>query len=116
MTRFLQHHSMTIDTTSEPDKSSSIKKKEERALYSRTIATSTSRGLVQPFVSMIALTMGASAGILGWIQSVSNLLSTFLGPIFGRLSDLAKRRIPFVVISTLTWGIPYVLLYWIIDP
>ena len=107
---------MTIDTSSEPDKSNSIKKRDERALYSRTIATSTSRGLVQPFVSMIALTMGASAGILGWIQSVSNLLSTFLGPIFGRLSDLVKRRIPFVIISTLTWGIPYVILYWIIDP
>ncbi|MCG3227013.1 MAG: MFS transporter [Candidatus Heimdallarchaeota archaeon] len=107
---------MKIDTSSEPDKSNSIKKREERALYSRTIATSTSRGLVQPFVSMIALTMGASAGILGWIQSISNLLSTFLGPIFGRLSDLVKRRIPFVVISTLTWGIPYVILYWIIDP
>ncbi|NPD89530.1 MAG: MFS transporter [Asgard group archaeon] len=107
---------MTIDTPTEPDMSNSIKKKEERALYSRTIATSTSRGLVQPFVSMIAITMGASAGILGWIQSISNLLSTFLGPIFGRLSDMAKRRIPFVVISTLTWGIPYVILYWIIDP
>ena len=107
---------MTFDIPAEPDKSSSIMKKEETALYSRTIATSTSRGLVQPFVSLIALTMGASAGILGWIQSISNLLSTFLGPVFGRLSDLVKRRIPFVVISTLSWGLPYVLLYWIIEP
>lgn len=107
---------MIIEEATQLEEISSIKKKEERALYSRSIATSTSRGLVQPFVSMIALTMGASAGILGWIQSISNLLSTFMGPIFGRFSDLVKRRIPFVVISTLSWGIPYVLLYWIIDP
>ena len=72
-----------------------IKKSEKLALYSRTIAMSTSRGLVQPFVSMIALTMGASSGLLGWIQSISNLLSTFLSPFFGRLSDIVKRRKPF---------------------
>ena len=96
--------------------SNKIKSREEIALYSRTAATSTSRGLVQPFVSMIALAMGASYGILGWIQSISNLLATFLGPIFGRLSDLFKRRIPFVVISTLTWGIPYIILFWVVDP
>lgn len=90
-----------------------IKRNEEIALYSRTIATSTSRGLVQPFVSMIALTMGASSGLLGWIQSISNLLATFLGPIFGRLSDLVRRRIPFIVISTVSWGIPYAFLFFI---
>ena len=90
-----------------------IKKSEKRALYSRTIAMSTSRGLVQPFVSMIALTMGASSGLLGWIQSISNLLSTFLSPFFGRLSDIVKRRKPFIIISTIAWGIPYAFLYFI---
>ncbi|MFW9852783.1 MAG: MFS transporter [Candidatus Thorarchaeota archaeon] len=94
------------------NKTEVIKRSEEIALYSRTIATSTSRGLVQPFVSMIALTMGASSGLLGWIQSISNLLATFLGPIFGRLSDLVKRRIPFIVISTISWGIPYAFLFF----
>jgi MFS family permease len=93
-----------------------IKRSEEIALYSRTIATSTSRGLVQPFVSMIALTMGASSGLLGWIQSISNLLATFLGPIFGRLSDLVRRRIPFIVISTISWGIPYAFLFFTKSP
>ena len=92
-----------------------VKKEEKLALYSRTIAVSTSRGLVQPFVSMIALAMGASSGLLGWIQSISNLLSTFLSPIFGRFSDKVRKRIPFIVISTITWGIPYAFLYFI-DP
>jgi len=90
-----------------------IKKSEKLALYSRTIAMSTSRGLVQPFVSMIALTMGASSGLLGWIQSISNLLSTFLSPFFGRLSDIVKRRKPFIIISTIAWGVPYAFLYFI---
>ncbi|MHA1200606.1 MAG: MFS transporter, partial [Candidatus Heimdallarchaeaceae archaeon] len=90
-----------------------IGKKEKFALYTRSVTFSISNGLVQPFVSMIALTMGASSGLLGWIQSISNLLSTFLTPLFGRLSDLAKRRIPFIVISTITWGIPYAFLYFV---
>ncbi len=90
-----------------------IKRSDQIALYSCTVANSTSRGLVQPFVSMIALTMGASSGLLGWIQSISNLLSTFLGPVFGRLSDIVQKRIPFIIISTLSWGIPYAFLYFI---
>jgi len=94
-------------------KTRDIKKSEKLALYSRTIAMSTSRGLVQPFVSMIALTMGASSGLLGWIQSISNLLSTFLSPFFGRLSDIVKKRKPFIIISTIAWGIPYAFLYFI---
>jgi len=61
---------------------------------------------------MIALTMVASSGLLGWIQSISNLLATFLGPIFGRISDLVRRRIPFIVISTLFWGVPYAFLFF----
>ena len=83
-----------------------ISKIEQIALYSRSIATSVSNGLVGPFVSFISLNLGASAGILGWIQAIANLLRQFLDPFFGRLSDLIKRRIPFIVISTITWIIP----------
>jgi len=90
-----------------------IGRNEKIALYARSVTFSISNGLVQPFVSMIALTMGASSGLLGWIQSISNLLSTFLTPLFGRLSDLAKRRIPFIIISTISWGIPYAFLYFV---
>ncbi len=93
-----------------------IKKEEAVAIYSRSIAFSTSNGLVSPFVSFIALNMNATAGVLAWIQAVANLLRQFLDPIFGRLSDTLKRRIPFIVISTITWIIPYAFLYWIQAP
>lgn len=99
----------------EPERET-IEPKYKIALYSNVLANSTSRGLVSPFVSMIAITMGASAGLLGWIQSIANLLSTFLTPLFGRLSDKFKRRIPFILISTVTWGIPYLFLYWAKSP
>jgi len=42
-----------------------IERAEEIALYSRSIATNVSNGLVSPFVSFISLNLGASAGILG---------------------------------------------------
>ncbi|MHA1686387.1 MAG: MFS transporter, partial [Candidatus Heimdallarchaeaceae archaeon] len=103
--------SMSLETERE-----TIEPKYKIALYSNVLANSTSRGLVSPFVSMIAITMGASAGLLGWIQSIANLLSTFLTPLFGRLSDKFKRRIPFILISTVTWGIPYLFLYWAKSP
>ena len=96
----------------EPD----IKKEEAVALYSRSMAFSISYGLVSPFVSFIALTMGATAGVLAWIQAVANLLRQFLDPIFGRLSDISKRRIPFIVVSTVTWILPYVFLFWVRSP
>ncbi len=93
-----------------------IKKEEAIAIYSRSLAVSTSNGLVSPFVSFIAIKMGASAGIVAWIQAISNLLRQFLDPIFGRLSDMMKRRIPFIVISTITWIIPYAFLYFVQAP
>ncbi|MHA1809428.1 MAG: MFS transporter [Candidatus Heimdallarchaeaceae archaeon] len=96
----------------EPD----IKKEEAIALYSRSMAFSISNGLVTPFVSFIALTMGATAGILAWIQAIANLLRQFLDPIFGRLSDISKRRIPFIVVSTITWILPYAFLFWVNSP
>ncbi len=93
-----------------------IERSEEIALYSRSIATNVSNGLVNPFVSFISLNLGASAGILGWIQAIANLLRQFLDPFFGRLSDMVRRRIPFIVISTITWIIPYAFLYWVKAP
>jgi MFS family permease len=96
----------------EPD----INKEEAVALYSRSMAFSISYGLVSPFVSFIALTMGATAGILAWIQAIANLLRQFLDPIFGRLSDISKRRIPFIVVSTVTWILPYAFLFWVRSP
>ncbi len=66
---------------------------------------------------MIAIRkMNASGSDLGWLQSIANLLLTFLNPIFGRMSDILRRRIPFIVISTVSWGIPYIFLYWVKSP
>ncbi len=107
---------LVIPDDSVKKKKFKIKKEEAIAIYSRSLAVSTSNGLINPFVSFIALTMGASAGILGWIQAVTNLLRQFLDPIFGRISDMMRRRIPFIVISTVTWIIPYAFLYWVQAP
>ncbi len=101
-----------IDYEDLPD----IKKKEAFALYSRSMAWSISNGLVSPFVSFITLKMGSGAAILGWVQAVTNMLRQFLDPFFGRISDLMKRRIPFIVISTITWTIPYAFLYFVNAP
>ncbi|MHA1200828.1 MAG: MFS transporter [Candidatus Heimdallarchaeaceae archaeon] len=93
-----------------------IKKEESIALYSRSMAMSISNGLVSPFVSLITLKMGSGAAVLGWVQAVTNLLRQFLDPLFGRISDMMKRRIPFIVISTITWIIPYAFLYFVNAP
>ncbi|MHA1954915.1 MAG: MFS transporter, partial [Candidatus Heimdallarchaeaceae archaeon] len=93
-----------------------IDRKDEVALYSRSISFFTSNGLIAPFVSIISLKLGASAGILAWIQAVNNFLRQLLEPIFGRLTDFTKRRIPFIVISTIAWIIPYAFLYFVRAP
>ncbi len=95
---------------------SEISKKELAALYTKTTASAMAGGLVTPFVGLIAVDMGSKTAILAWIQSVSNLLSTLLNPLFGKLSDLIGRRLPFVIISSLFWILPYIFLGWIINP
>ncbi|NPD89960.1 MAG: MFS transporter [Asgard group archaeon] len=115
-----ERHIDTIDlVTSEisiGDEDITIDRKDEVALYSRSIAFSTSNGLIYPFVSIISLKLGASASILAWIQAVNNFLRQLLEPLFGRLTDFTKRRIPFIVISTITWIIPYAFLYLVKAP
>jgi MFS family permease len=115
-----QRHIETIDLIPSDipiaEEDITIDRKDEIALYSRSIAAFTSNGLISPFVSIISLKLGASAGILAWIQAVNNFVRQLLEPIFGRLTDLTKRRIPFIIISTVTWIIPYAFLYWIQAP
>lgn len=95
---------------------SKVSKKELAALYTKTTASAMAGGLVSPFVGLIAVDMGSKTSILAWIQSVSNLLSTLLNPFFGKLSDLIGRRLPFVIISSLFWILPYIFLHWIVNP
>ncbi len=115
-----ERHIDTIDLVpsdvSIDDEDITIDRKDEVALYSRSISFSTSNGLIAPFVSIISLKLGASAGILAWIQAVNNFLRQLLEPIFGRLTDFTKRRIPFIVISTIAWIIPYAFLYFVQAP
>ena len=94
-----------------------VERQSRIALYSKSISTSTSRGLVSPFISFLAIrSMSASSSDLGWLESIANLLSTFFSPLFGKLSDLFRRRIPFIIFSSALWGIPYILLYWANSP
>ena len=93
-----------------------ISKKDLTALYSKTTASAMAGGLVTPFVGLIAVDMGSKTSVLAWIQSTTNLLSTLLNPLFGKISDLIGRRLPFVIISSLFWILPYIFLGWIVNP
>lgn len=111
--------SESIETSSvipKSHKDKKISKKELTALYSKTTASAMAGGLVTPFVGLIAVDMGSKASILAWIQSITNLLSTLLNPLFGKLSDIIGRRLPFVITSSLFWILPYIFLGWITNP
>lgn len=93
-----------------------MSKKDQHALESISFVQNFSNGLIAPYISMIALTLGATGIHLAWISSISNLFVYFFNPLFGRLSDKTRKRKSFIIFSNLTWFIPYILILWAKTP
>lgn len=101
---------------SENPSSISMSKKDQHAMESISFVQNFSNGLIGPYISMIALSLGATGIHLAWISSISNLFVYFFNPLFGRLSDKTRKRKPFIIFSNLTWFIPYLLILWAKTP
>ena len=72
-----------------------------KPLYTRTVISSFSSGMVNPFMSAYAVQLGATSPEMGWFQSSSNLSNNVMQVAWGRLSDRKKQRIPFIILGSL---------------
>lgn len=68
-----------------------------KPLYARSVVNSLGGGMVNPFMSVYAVKLGASTSLMGWFQSSTNISNNLMQIFWGRISDSLKRRIPFIV-------------------
>jgi len=73
-----------------------------KPLYTRSVVNSLSGGMVNSFVGVYAVELGASPSQMGWFQSSTNISNNLMQVFWGGLSDKTKRRIPFIVFGSVT--------------
>jgi MFS family permease len=88
-----------VNTTAEKE---DIKQNETdlKTLYTRSVVSSFSSGMINPFTGAYAVKLGASSSDMGWFQSSTNLSNNLMQVFWGRLSDRTRRRIPFIVFGS----------------
>jgi len=68
-------------------------------MYSNQVGVAAGRGMADPYVPYLALSLGANAAQLGWLQAFINLFPAVMQVPWGKLSDFFARRIPFLVVG-----------------
>lgn len=86
---------------------------EKEKIYSRAILTTFSTGMVDPFLTTLAIDMGITSSLMGWLRAITNLLGNFVQPIFGYLSDKVKRRSIFIALSNMLYSSTWIVLLFI---
>ena len=103
-----------MKTTAKQNKPTQDKKEADlKPLYTRSVVNSLSGGMVNPFMSVYAVELGASSSDMGWFQSSTNIANNLMQVFWGRLSDRSKRRIPFIVFGGLTLSILWIPMIFV---
>jgi MFS family permease len=84
-----------------------------KPLYIRSVVNSLGTGMVSPFMGAYAVKLGASSAEMGWYQSSSNISNNIMQVFWGRLSDKVKRRVPFIIIGTLTMALLWIPMIFV---
>lgn len=70
-----------------------------KPLYARQILFNFSNGIINPYVPIYAVQLGASSEEMGWLRSLTNLLGNILQIPWGIVSDKLGRYLPAIVIG-----------------
>jgi MFS family permease len=89
-----------VNTTAEKEEDIKQNETDLKTLYTRSVVSSFSSGMINPFTGAYAVKLGASSSDMGWFQSSTNLSNNLMQVFWGRLSDRIKRRIPFIVFGS----------------
>jgi len=95
----------------------SKEEKPSRTLYLRQVASNFSGGVINPYVPIYAVQLGASPSEMGWLRSLNNLFSNVMQIPWGMACDRIGRYVPFIVlggiVSSLLWlPVLYVTTPW----
>jgi MFS family permease len=86
---------------------------ERGKIYGRNSLMTFTVGMVDPFLTTIAIDMGITGGQMGWLRAITNLLSNFVQPVFGYISDQIQRRSIFIALSSILYSSVWILLLFI---
>jgi len=70
-------------------------------IYVRQILFNFSSGIINPYVSIYAVQLGASSEEMGWLSSLTNLFGNVLQVPWGLLSDKMGKYLPAILIGGL---------------
>jgi len=79
------------------------------------IGVNLGKGMADPYVPVLAVTLGATAPQLGWLQAFINLFPAVMQVPWGKLSDFFGRRIPFLAIGGVMSFSLYFFLIGVVD-
>ncbi|MFW9925113.1 MAG: MFS transporter, partial [Candidatus Thorarchaeota archaeon] len=85
----------------------------KKTLYSRSVLATFSSGMVDPFLTTIAIDMGSTGSQMGWLRAITNLLGNFIQPFFGFLSDKVRMRSLFIALSNILYSGAWIILLFI---
>jgi MFS family permease len=68
-------------------------------MTSNQVGVNLGRGMADPYVPYMAISLNATPAELGWLQAFTNLFPTVMQVPWGKLSDFFGRRIPFLIMG-----------------
>jgi MFS family permease len=89
-----------VNITAEKEEGIKQNETDLKTLYTRSVVSSFSSGMINPFTGAYAVKLGASSSDMGWFQSSTNLSNNLMQVFWGRRSDRTRRRIPFIVFGS----------------
>lgn len=97
--------------TSEEEDTASLK-----PLYIRQILANFSSGIINPYVPIYAVQLGASSEEMGWLRSLANLFGNIMQVPWGILSDRMGRYLPAILIGGLLSASIWLPLLLVTEP
>jgi MFS family permease len=87
-----------------------------KPIYIRQILFNFSSGIINPYVSIYAVQLGASSEEMGWLRSLTNLFGNILQVPWGIVSDKMGRYLPAILIGGLLSALLWLPLLIVAEP
>ena len=87
-----------------------------KPFYGSTFFRSIANGLINPFIPVFALALGASKTIIGLTTTLPNISKLFSQLLWGSLSEVTKKKKILVIVGGVLWAILWLPVALVKDP
>ena len=86
-----------------------------KSFYNSSFLRSLAEGLINPFLPVFALSLGATKILIGLLSTLPNLTSLFSQLFFGSLTEILKKKL-FVIVGGIFWAVFWIPIAYVSDP